>query len=477
MHAPREPHRALIKRILRFVRGTLSSGLHIGTGSVNTPIAYSTRRRGGLSGLSTIHLRLRVYLGDNLVSWSSKRRTTVSRSGARREYRAVAHVVAECCWLRRLLRELHIRLPSATVVFCDNVSAVYMTANPVHHKRTKHIEIDIHFVREKVALGEIRVLHVPSSHQFADIMTKGLPTALFREFRSSLCVREPPASTAGGFSLRVVQVRQSNLTRFKCNANLFDRLTRVVRSYANAVLSTFEDPEKILDQAVLEMNDDLTKMRQATAQVLASQKRLENKYKAADQASADWYRRAQLALQKGDEDLAREALKRRKSYADNASSLKAQLDQQKGVVENLISNTKLLESKIAEAKQKKDTLKARAQSAKTATKVSEMLGNVNTSSALSAFEKMEEKVMAMESQAEALGQLATDDLEGKFALLETSSVDDDLAQMKKELSGSSLKGELPPGRTAVSSSGAARPFPDLEIENELNELRRKAKEY
>jgi hypothetical protein len=59
---------------------------------------------------------------------------------------------------------------------------VYMTANPVHHKRTKHIEIDIHFVREKVALGEIRVLHVPSSHQFADIMTKGLPTALFREF-------------------------------------------------------------------------------------------------------------------------------------------------------------------------------------------------------------------------------------------------------------------------------------------------------
>ncbi|KAF0920491.1 hypothetical protein E2562_035384 [Oryza meyeriana var. granulata] len=198
----------------------------------------------------------------------------------------------------------------------------------------------------------------------------------------------------GSVSLRLVQVRQSNVNRFKCNgirSNLFDRLSRVVKSYANAVLSSFEDPEKILDQAVLEMNDDLTKMRQATAQVLASQKRLENKYKAAEQASDDWYRRAQLALQKGDEDLAREALKRRKSYADNASSLRTQLDQQKGVVENLISNTRVLESKIAEAKQKKDTLKARAQSAKTSTKVSEMLGNVNTSSALSAFEKMEEK--------------------------------------------------------------------------------------
>ncbi|XP_077253103.1 membrane-associated protein VIPP1, chloroplastic-like isoform X2 [Tasmannia lanceolata] len=220
--------------------------------------------------------------------------------------------------------------------------------------------------------------------------------------------------------------------------NLFDRFARVIKSYANAIISTFEDPEKILEQAVLEMNDDLTKLRQATAQVLASQKQLENKYKSAQQASDDWYRRAQLALARGEEDLAREALKRRKSYADNATSLKNQLDQQKSVVENLVSNTRLLESKMQEARSKKDTLKARAQSAKTATKVSEMLGNVNTSSALSAFEKMEEKVFAMESQADALGQLTTDDLEGKFALLESSSVDDDLANLKKELSGSSM---------------------------------------
>ncbi|KAA3484328.1 membrane-associated 30 kDa protein, chloroplastic-like [Gossypium australe] len=245
--------------------------------------------------------------------------------------------------------------------------------------------------------------------------------------------------------------------------NLFDRFARVVKSYANALLSSVEDPEKILEQAVIEMNDDL---------VLASQKRLENKYKAAQQASEDWYRKAQLALQKGEEDLAREALKRRKSYADNASSLKAQLDQQKSVVENLVSNTRLLESKIQEAKSKKDTLKARAQTARTATKVNEMVGNVNTSNALSAFEKMEEKVMAMESEAEALGQLTTDDLEGKFALLESTSVDDDLANLKKELSGSSQKGELPPGR----STNTKLPYRDAEIETELNELRQRAKE-
>jgi hypothetical protein len=73
-----------------------------------------------------------------------------------------------------------------------------MAANPVHHRRTKHIEIDIHFVREKVALGQMCVLHVPSSHQFADIMTKGLPVQLFNEFKSSLCARDPPAATVGG---------------------------------------------------------------------------------------------------------------------------------------------------------------------------------------------------------------------------------------------------------------------------------------
>jgi len=199
MHDPREPHMALIKRILRYVKGTLSSGLHIGTGSVQSLIAYSDADWAGCPDSRRSTSGFCVYLGDNLVSWSSKRQTTVSRSSAEAEYRAVAHAVAECCWLRQLLQELHVPLASATVVYCDNVSAVYMTANLVHHRRTKHIEIDIHFIREKVALGEVRVLHVPSSHQFADIMTKSLPIPLFTEFRSCLCVRDPPATTAGGY--------------------------------------------------------------------------------------------------------------------------------------------------------------------------------------------------------------------------------------------------------------------------------------
>eukprot|EP00250_Pteridium_aquilinum_P005160 c15298_g1_i1 orf=265-1371(-) len=257
--------------------------------------------------------------------------------------------------------------------------------------------------------------------------------------------------------------------------NIFERVVRIFRSYANALVSAAEDPEKILEQTVLEMNEDLVKMRQASAQVLASQKQLENKYKTAQKNADDWYARAKLALQKGEENLAREALKRRKDYEDNAQALKTQLDQQKTVVEKLISSTRLLESKIQEAKSKKDTLKARAQSAKTASKVNEMLGTVNTSGALSAFERMEEKVTALEAEADALNQLSTDDLAGKFALLEGDAVDDDLAALKQEMLGSSKRpSELPAGRPAASSG--PYPFKDVEIERELSDLRKKVNE-
>ncbi|GKC01357.1 ribonuclease H-like domain-containing protein [Tanacetum coccineum] len=106
-----------------------------------------------------------VFLGDNLLSWSAKRQVTLSRSSAEVEYRGVANVVAETVWIRNLLLELHTPLSTATLVYCDNV----------------------------------HVLHVPSRFQYADIFTKGLPTALFLEFRSSLNVQRPPAQTVGEY--------------------------------------------------------------------------------------------------------------------------------------------------------------------------------------------------------------------------------------------------------------------------------------
>jgi hypothetical protein len=198
MHAPRDSHFSLIKRVLRYLKGTLDLGLVLYRSSTHSLVAYSDADWAGCPDTRRSTSGFCMYLGDNLISWSSRRQTTVSRSSAEAEYRAVATCVAESCWVRQILQELHRPIHHATIVYCDNVSAVYMSANPVHHRRTKHIELDIHFVREKVAIGDVRVLHVPSSSQFADIFTKGLPTLLFREFRSSLHVDPLPGSACGG---------------------------------------------------------------------------------------------------------------------------------------------------------------------------------------------------------------------------------------------------------------------------------------
>ncbi|GJU84338.1 ribonuclease H-like domain-containing protein, partial [Tanacetum coccineum] len=146
----------------------------------------------GLKFFSSSTTNLVAYLD---ADWAGCPTTRQSTSEA--EYHSVANVVAKTCWLHKLLHELYTTLSSATLVYCDNISAVYLSFNPVQHQRTNHIEIDIHFVRDLVAAVQIRVLHVLSRYQFANIFTKGLSSALFEEFRSSLSIRCSPAPTAG----------------------------------------------------------------------------------------------------------------------------------------------------------------------------------------------------------------------------------------------------------------------------------------
>ncbi|GKC82408.1 ribonuclease H-like domain-containing protein [Tanacetum coccineum] len=155
MHDPREPHFSALKRILRYVQGTLDYGLQLFSSTTDSLIAYSDADWAGCPTTRRSTSGYCVFLGNNLLSWSSKRQPTLSRSSAEAEYRGVANAVAETCWIRNLLRELHTPLSSATIVYCDNVSAVYLSSNPVQHQRTKHIEIDIHFVRDLVATGQI----------------------------------------------------------------------------------------------------------------------------------------------------------------------------------------------------------------------------------------------------------------------------------------------------------------------------------
>nr|GEX01029.1 ribonuclease H-like domain-containing protein [Tanacetum cinerariifolium] len=140
-----------------------------------------------------------------------KRQPMISRSSAKAYECGVANAVVETCWLRNLLRELYTPLSFATFVYFDNVSVVYLSSNPVQHQHMKYIEIDIHFVRDLIAAGQVHVLHVPSRYQYADIFTKGLSSALFEEFCFSLSIRCPPTPTAGKcWSILVVHLLYSS---------------------------------------------------------------------------------------------------------------------------------------------------------------------------------------------------------------------------------------------------------------------------
>ena len=245
---------------------------------------------------------------------------------------------------------------------------------------------------------------------------------------------------------------------------LIDRILRVIRANLNSLIGQAEDPEKILEQAVEEMQQDLIQLRQAVAQAIATQKRTERQASQAQTTADDWYNRAQLALSNADENLAREALTRRKSYQETAKAMQAQLEQQAGVVTKLKENMRTLESKISEAKTKKDLYIARARSAQASQKINEMLGNVGTGSSLSAFERMEEKVMQLEAQSEAIEQLGSSDLEKRFAALEGGNdIDAELATLKANMMTGNEQARLP--------SSQASSVKNPEIEAELEKLR------
>jgi len=127
-----------------------------------------------------------VFLGSNLISWSSRKQATVSRSSTEAEYKSLANATAEMIWVQKLLSELRIPHAPTALLWCDNLGATYLSANPVFHARTKHIEIDYHFVRERVASKLLDIRFVSSSDQVADGFTKALPRVKLLDFRNNL---------------------------------------------------------------------------------------------------------------------------------------------------------------------------------------------------------------------------------------------------------------------------------------------------
>jgi hypothetical protein len=186
MHTLREPHLTALKRILRYLRDSLDYGLLLRPSPTLELVVYTDADWAGCPDTRRSTSGYAIFLGTNLVSWAAKRQPVINRSSAEAEYRVMANGVAEPSWLRQLLHELHSPLQRATLVYCDDVSVVYLSTNPMQHQRTKHVEIDLHFVRERVAGDDVRVLSVPTTLQFTDIFAKGLPSSVFLDFRSSL---------------------------------------------------------------------------------------------------------------------------------------------------------------------------------------------------------------------------------------------------------------------------------------------------
>ena len=163
------------------------------------------------------------FVGNSLVSWKTKKQSTVSRSSTEAKYRALASTTCELQWLFYLLRDLHVPHSKHPALYCDSQNALYIATNPVFHERTKHLEIDCHLVRQKLLSGLMNLLPISSSHQLADMFTKALSPKLFQSNLSKLELHdifEPPACGGGAKRRRKSQLnrRLSHITLYSCRA-------------------------------------------------------------------------------------------------------------------------------------------------------------------------------------------------------------------------------------------------------------------
>ncbi|PKU87466.1 Retrovirus-related Pol polyprotein from transposon TNT 1-94 [Dendrobium catenatum] len=197
MHAPTARHFQMLKRLLRYIKGSLNLGLPISPGNltlrtyVDADWASDCTDRKSVSGFCT-------YLGSTLISWSVKKQATIAKSSTEAEYRSLSAAASDVIWLRRLVDELLLPQDAPTTIYCDNTSAIALARNPVFHARTKHIELDYHFLRQHIDNRTIHLEHISSIDQIADIFTKPLPITRFQSLRDKLILPVPSAQFAGG---------------------------------------------------------------------------------------------------------------------------------------------------------------------------------------------------------------------------------------------------------------------------------------
>ena len=166
--------------------GTIKLGLKIKRSNSTLVSAFSDADWAGCVDDRRSTGGFAVFLGGNLISWMARKQATVSRSSTEAEYKALANATAEMMWVQKLLTELRIQHPSAARLWCDNLGAKYLSANPIFHARTKHIEIDFHFVRERVTNKLLDIRFINSADQLADGFAKAVPAVKLKQFRSNL---------------------------------------------------------------------------------------------------------------------------------------------------------------------------------------------------------------------------------------------------------------------------------------------------
>jgi histone deacetylase 1/2 len=189
LHAPTDVHWMAVKRILRYVKQDTKIGLKITkcnsmliSGFSDSDWAGSIDDRRSTGGYA-------IFLGSNLISWSARKQATVSRSSTEAEYKAIDNATTEIMWVQTLLKEIGIQVPATTKLWCDNLGAKYLSSNPVFHARTKHIEVDYHFVRERVMRRLLQIDFVPTGDQVADGFTKAITVRQLENFKHNLNLR------------------------------------------------------------------------------------------------------------------------------------------------------------------------------------------------------------------------------------------------------------------------------------------------
>lgn len=186
MHDPRERHMQAVDKILQYLKSSPGKGLLFKREDTLTMKIYTDANYAGSITDRKSTSGYCVFLGDSLVTWRSKKQDRVSRSSAKAEFRALAQGMCEGLWMNIILDDLKVKVENLVQLHCDNKSAMSIAHNPIQHDRTKHIEIDRHFIKDNLDRGFVITTHVHTELQIADIFTKGLPPRRFQDLVGKL---------------------------------------------------------------------------------------------------------------------------------------------------------------------------------------------------------------------------------------------------------------------------------------------------